>query len=169
MKYSRPLAGCSTFALTLATLCLPTLAFGACQDVRDQIAQKIEANGVEPMGYSLQVIPTADADQAEGQIVGHCDNNQYQIVYQRHYRSSTAETMEDTSADEDEIDGASQTAPVTNSDLPETSETPSVSESTDTTAAPASNQPDNSEPSSGQRRVETSDMPVSPKNSDSVN
>ena len=163
MKYSRSLANCSTLALTLTALCLPTLAFGACQDVRDRIAQNIESNGVEPMGYSLQVIPTADADQAEGQIVGHCDNNQYQIVYQRHYRSNTAETMEDTSADENEIDGTSQPAPATNSDLPETSETPSAS--MDATAAPASSQSDDSEPSSGQRRVETSDMPVSPPDS----
>ncbi|GHC20168.1 hypothetical protein GCM10010082_09990 [Kushneria pakistanensis] len=155
MTYSRTFPKGSTLALALTAMCLPTLAFGACQDVRDRIAQNIESNGVEHMGYSLEVIPTADADQAEGQIVGHCENNQYQIVYKRHYRTSSAETMEDVSADEDEIDGASSKASDNAS-----SETPE----------PASSQMDDAETStpdqtddmstSNSRRVETSDMPV---------
>ncbi|SPJ34757.1 DUF1161 domain-containing protein [Kushneria phyllosphaerae] len=160
MKYSRPLTGCSTLALTLTALCLPTLAFGACQDVRDRIAQNIESNGVEPMGYSLQVIPTADADQADGQIVGHCESNQYQIVYQRHYRTNSAETMEDTSSDEDEIDGAS--SPVTENVSPKASDTSPASVEAPETSSP--NQTD-SDPSSDRRRIETSDMPVNPESS----
>ncbi|WP_445621696.1 DUF1161 domain-containing protein [Kushneria sp. Sum13] len=160
MKYSRPLTGCSTLALTLAALCLPTLAFGACQDVRDRIAQNIESNGVEPMGYSLQVIPTADADQADGQIVGHCEGNQYQIVYQRHYRTSSAETIEDTSSDEDEIDGAS--SPETENVSPKASDTSPASVEAPETSSP--NQAD-SDPSSDRRRIETSDMPVNPESS----
>ncbi|REC96222.1 DUF1161 domain-containing protein [Kushneria indalinina] len=154
MKYSRALSGCSTLALALTALCLPTLAFGACQEVRDRIARNIESNGVEPMGYSLEVIPTADADQAEGQIVGHCENNHYQIVYQRHYHSSSAETMEDASSEE--IDGASS-MPLedTSSRVPETS-------SGSTKAAGTSMPVDHADdaPASNSRRIETSDMPV---------
>lgn len=158
MTYSRTF--CSTLALSLTALCLPTLAFGACQEVRDRIAQNIESNGVEPMGYSLQVIPTSDADQAEGQIVGHCDNNQYQIVYQRHYRTSSAETMEDASAQEDEIDGTSSAdtqappaeTPETSAELMNAPETPAVDQTDD-------------ENTSDSRRVETSDMPVSTESS----
>lgn len=160
MKYPRAFTGCSTLALTLTALCLPTLAFGACQDVRDRIAQNIESNGVEPMGYSLQVIPTADADQADGQIVGHCENNRYQIVYQRHYRTSSAETMEDTSSDKDEIDGTTPSA--TENLSPEASDTSPAS--VDVPETPSSNQTD-SDPSSDRRRIETSDMPVSSESS----
>ena len=160
MKYPRAFTGCSTLALTLTALCLPTLAFGACQDVRDRIAQNIESNGVEPMGYSLQVIPTADADQADGQIVGHCENNRYQIVYQRHYRTSSAETMEDTSSDEDEIDGAS--SPETDNVSPEASATSPAPVEAPEASSP--NQTD-SDPSSDRRRIETSDMPVSTESS----
>ena len=160
MKYPRAFTGCSTLALTLTALCLPTLAFGAGQDVRDRIAQNIESNGVEPMGYSLQVIPTADADQADGQIVGHCENNRYQIVYQRHYRTSSAETMEDTSSDEDEIDGAS--SPETDNVSPEASATSPAPVEAPEASSP--NQTD-SDPSSDRRRIETSDMPVSTESS----
>ncbi len=159
MTHSRAFSGCSTLALALTALCLPTLAFGACQEVRDRIAQNIESNGVEHMGYSLEVIPTADADQAKGQIVGHCENNQYQIVYQRHYRTSSAETMEDASADEDEIDGTSPEVPENASPEPETPEASSTS--VNDAEAPASDQTDN-ETASDSRRIETSDMPVSP-------
>lgn len=170
MKLSRTVSGCSTLGLALATLCLPTLAFGACQEVRDRIAQNIESNGVEPMGYSLEVIPTADADQAEGQIVGHCDNNQYQIVYKRHYRNSSAETMEDSSADEDEIDGTP--APATSnpsSEMPDaSSQSPEASSGVsgdtgtsvqDSTSEP-SDQASDQNSASDSRRVQTSDMPV---------
>ncbi|MFC0338638.1 Protein of unknown function [Kushneria avicenniae] len=166
MKLSRTVSGCSTLGLALATLCLPTLAFGACQDVRDRIAQNIESNGVEPMGYSLEVIPTADADQAEGQIVGHCDNNQYQIVYKRHYRHSSAETMEDSSADEDEIDGAPSPATSdTSSEMPSASSHPpetssSVSGDTGTSMSESTQAPSGQNNASDSRRVQTSDMPV---------
>ncbi|WP_456267283.1 DUF1161 domain-containing protein [Kushneria sp. AK178] len=153
MKHSRASTG-STLALALATLCLPSIAFGACQEVRDRIAQNIESNGVEPMGYSLEVIPTADADQAEGQIVGHCNNNQYQIVYQRYYRTSSAETMEDA-ADEDDINDASPDT--RENDASGMSERSSSESNVSEPSAPG--QTDGATGSDG-RRIETTDMPV---------
>lgn len=83
LKFRPSCRACIAPLLVTATFLLPGTALGACQELRDRIAATIESNGVPPLGYSLEVIPTEDADQAEGEIVGHCRNNAYQIVYQR--------------------------------------------------------------------------------------
>jgi hypothetical protein len=50
-----------------------------CERLREEIAGRIEANGVR--SYSLQIVAP---DQASvGRIVGSCDGGRRQIVYQR--------------------------------------------------------------------------------------
>jgi hypothetical protein len=72
-----------TLAMIAAVLALPALmhAQGAksCDDLKSEIAKKIEANGVKT--YSLDIV---DKDaQADGKVVGTCGGGTKKIVYNR--------------------------------------------------------------------------------------
>jgi len=52
-----------------------------CEELKAEIAKKLEANGVK--SYSLEIVPTEKADAAEGKVVGSCEGGTKKIVYRR--------------------------------------------------------------------------------------
>jgi len=65
--------------LVLALAAAPALARKPCEELKAEIAAKIEANGVKQ--YTLEIVPM-DAT-AEGKVVGTCDGGTKKIVYRR--------------------------------------------------------------------------------------
>ena len=73
-------------AMIAATLAAaPAHARKDCEELKREIAAKIDANGVK--AYSLEVLP-ADAE-APGKVVGSCNGGAQRIVYQRQDAAST--------------------------------------------------------------------------------
>ena len=69
-------------AVLLAALVLassPALARKDCEELKSEIAAKIEANGVKR--YTLKIVPKDEP--AEGKVVGTCDGGTKKIVYKR--------------------------------------------------------------------------------------
>ncbi|WP_409160198.1 DUF1161 domain-containing protein [Pectobacterium sp. B2J-2] len=65
-------------------LVAPLAAQASCESVKVDIAQKIIANGVPESGFTLDIVPNDQVNQASGQVVGHCENDSHKIVYTRH-------------------------------------------------------------------------------------
>jgi len=65
--------------LVLALAAAPAMARKPCEELKAEIAAKIEANGVKQ--YTLEIVPM-DAT-AEGKVVGTCDGGTKKIVYRR--------------------------------------------------------------------------------------
>ncbi|KHN56244.1 DUF1161 domain-containing protein [Pectobacterium fontis] len=65
-------------------LIAPLAAMASCESVKADIAQKIIANGVPESGFTLDIVPNDQVNQAGGQVVGHCENDSHKIVYTRH-------------------------------------------------------------------------------------
>ena len=63
----------------LALAATPALARKSCDELKSEIAAKIEANGVKK--YTLEVVPIDAA--ADGKVVGTCDGGSQKIVYRR--------------------------------------------------------------------------------------
>lgn len=62
----------------------PALAAqNSCERVRTQIEQRIIKNGVSENAFTLTIVPNDQADQSNGQVVGHCANDTQKIVYSR--------------------------------------------------------------------------------------
>lgn len=61
----------------------PLAALASCESVKADISQKIVNNGVPESGFKLEIVPNDQADQAGGQVVGHCENDTQKIVYTR--------------------------------------------------------------------------------------
>lgn len=68
----------------LVVLLAPVLAQASCESVIEEIKQKIINNGVPADNFSLVAVPNDEADQTQGQVVGHCQNETYKILYTRH-------------------------------------------------------------------------------------
>jgi len=66
--------------LTLFSLS-PLAAMASCDSVKADITQKIVANGLPESNFKLDIVANDQADQAGGQVVGHCDNDTQKIVY----------------------------------------------------------------------------------------
>jgi len=65
--------------VAFATVSVNALAAKPCEDLKAEIAAKVEAKGVK--GYTLEVVP---ADQAgERKVVGTCDHGAKKIVYSK--------------------------------------------------------------------------------------
>ncbi len=69
---------------TVAVLVLVSAASYAqaakpCEELKAEIAKKLEAKGVQ--SYSLEIV--AKDKEAEGKVVGTCDGGAKKIVYQR--------------------------------------------------------------------------------------
>ncbi|MCY3511804.1 DUF1161 domain-containing protein [Klebsiella michiganensis] len=63
-----------------------TTAFAApdsCERVKSDIQQKIINNGVPESGFSLTIVPNDQPDQPGAQVVGHCANDTFKIIYTR--------------------------------------------------------------------------------------
>lgn len=72
--------------LTIAVLACASLSVYAqaakpCEDLKAEIAKKIEANNVK--SYSLEIVPSEKAKEAEGKVVGSCEGGTKKIVYHR--------------------------------------------------------------------------------------
>ncbi|WP_317697573.1 DUF1161 domain-containing protein [Serratia sp. UGAL515B_01] len=61
----------------------PLAAFASCESVKTDITQKIVNNGVPESGFKLDIVPNDKANQAGGQVVGHCEQDTHKIVYTR--------------------------------------------------------------------------------------
>ncbi|MBU9812126.1 DUF1161 domain-containing protein [Rahnella sp. C60] len=71
-----------TLLAALAVVMLaPLVAQASCESVKADITQKIVANGLPESGFKLDIVPNDQADQAGGQVVGHCGNDSQKIVY----------------------------------------------------------------------------------------
>ena len=72
----------------MVVLSLFFLSFGQayalkpCEELKAEIAEKIDAKGVP--SYDLTILGNAEAEAAEGEIVGSCDGGINKIVYLRH-------------------------------------------------------------------------------------
>lgn len=67
----------------------PLAANASCESVKTEITQKIINNGVPESGFTLDIVPNDQAEQMGGQVVGHCENDTYKIIYTRHVDSDT--------------------------------------------------------------------------------
>jgi hypothetical protein len=71
-------------SIVLAALALassPAWAGKGCEDLKSEIAGKIDAKGVK--GYTLDIVPTADVKDGDGKVVGSCEGGNKKIVYKR--------------------------------------------------------------------------------------
>lgn len=59
----------------------------ACEELKTEIAQKLDAKGVK--GYTLEIV-AKDADAADGKVVGTCEGGTKKIVYRRGGAASPA-------------------------------------------------------------------------------
>ncbi|AVY99100.1 MULTISPECIES: DUF1161 domain-containing protein [Lelliottia] len=76
-------------ALLLAGISPAVLAApDSCERVKSDIQQRIINNGVPESGFSLNIVPNDQADQADAQVVGHCANDTFKILYTRTGSSS---------------------------------------------------------------------------------
>lgn len=71
------------WSVTALIAALPLLAQASCETVKADISQKIVANGLPESGFTLEIVPNDQANQAAGQVVGHCENDTQKIVYQK--------------------------------------------------------------------------------------
>ena len=55
----------------------------SCERVKSDIQQKIINNGVPESGFTLNIVPNDQADQPGTQVVGHCANDTFKILYTR--------------------------------------------------------------------------------------
>lgn len=55
----------------------------SCERVKNEIQQKIINNGVPESGFSLTIVPNDQPDRPGEQVVGHCANDTFKIIYIR--------------------------------------------------------------------------------------
>lgn len=77
----------------------PLAAQASCESVKADIAQKIINNGVPESGFTLDIVPNDQANQASGQVVGHCENDSQKIIYTRHADGESAADTTSSAAD----------------------------------------------------------------------
>ena len=70
-----------TVASLLLVMAVCAQAAKPCEELKDEIAKKMEANGVK--SYSLEIVPTDKVKDGEGKVVGSCDGGTKKIVYTR--------------------------------------------------------------------------------------
>ena len=52
-----------------------------CDELKAEIDAKIKANGVP--AYTLEIVPTDQVKDGDGQVIGSCDGGTKKIVYKR--------------------------------------------------------------------------------------
>jgi hypothetical protein len=68
------------FFATLALTAAPALAAKPCEELKSEIAAKLDGKGVT--GYTLEIVP-ADQDVGDKKVVGSCEGGAKKIVYSR--------------------------------------------------------------------------------------
>jgi hypothetical protein len=63
-----------------APVCTHAQARKPCEDLKSEIAEKLEAKGVK--SYTLDIV-AKDADTGDAKVVGTCDGGSKKIVYRR--------------------------------------------------------------------------------------
>ncbi|MBP2171322.1 hypothetical protein J2125_004514 [Erwinia toletana] len=91
----------STLMLTALCLFAPLAAQASCETVKADISKKIISNGVPESGFTLDIVPNDQADQAGGQVVGHCENDTQKIVYKRMTTDSDTNVPADAGSTQD--------------------------------------------------------------------
>jgi hypothetical protein len=91
MGHPRKGAGTMRSLGTVAILLLASMAVYAqaakpCEDLKAEIAKKMDANGVK--AYTLEIVSTEKAKDSEGKVVGSCAGGTNKIVYRRTTTSS---------------------------------------------------------------------------------
>lgn len=66
-------------------LAIANMSWASCEQLKTQIAKKIIHNGVAKEDFSLEIMANDQAEQTAGQVVGHCQNDHYKIVYYRYH------------------------------------------------------------------------------------
>jgi Protein of unknown function (DUF1161) len=71
-----------TWLIAIALLSMPVCCSAqgrkSCEDLKSEIAAKLDANNVK--GYSLEIVDK-DAQVTDGKIVGTCDGGTKKIIY----------------------------------------------------------------------------------------
>jgi hypothetical protein len=62
----------------------PLAANAGCDEVVESIQQKIVNNGVPAANFTLTVVENDQVAQADGKVVGTCENDSKKIIYTRH-------------------------------------------------------------------------------------
>jgi len=70
-----------TVAGLLFVLAVCAHAAKPCEELKDEIAKKMDAKGVK--SYSLDIVPTDQVKDGESKVVGSCDGGTKKIVYSR--------------------------------------------------------------------------------------
>ena len=52
-----------------------------CEELKAEIAKKVEANNVK--SYTLEIVATEKATETEGKVVGSCEGGTKKIVYRK--------------------------------------------------------------------------------------
>ncbi|MGB2669279.1 MAG: DUF1161 domain-containing protein [Candidatus Acidiferrum sp.] len=67
-----------------AVLCIPACSYAqapkSCEDLKSEIAAKLDAKGVK--SYSLDIV-AKDAEVTDGKVVGTCEGGTKKIVYKK--------------------------------------------------------------------------------------
>lgn len=82
----------------------PAFAFAApdsCEKVKNDIQQRIINNGVPESGFILTIEPNDQNSAAGAQVVGHCGNDNWKILYTRTRGSGNAQPGEITPPESD--------------------------------------------------------------------
>ena len=70
------------FLCVLSSVCSLALAAKPCEELKSEIATKIDANKV--INYTLEIIDADKAEKAaEAKVVGSCEGGTKKIVYSR--------------------------------------------------------------------------------------
>ena len=88
--------------LLLVAVCVltvqPAHAAKDCEELKTEIAAKIDANGVK--GYTLEIVPNDKVGDAK--VVGSCEGGTKKITYARQYDGSVSHKTEPTLATKSE-------------------------------------------------------------------
>lgn len=81
--------------LAIGGLLISSQAFASCDTFISSLSQRIQNNGVPANEFSLQAMSPSAAHQAEGKIIGNCNNDSQLVVYKRSGRdySSNSSTQ----------------------------------------------------------------------------
>ena len=75
MKLLLPVA-----AILLVPACSHAQGIKPCEDLKTEIATKLDAKGVK--GYTLDIV-AKDQDAGDGKVVGTCDGGAKKIIYKK--------------------------------------------------------------------------------------
>lgn len=73
----------------LLCFAVPTMALASssCENIKQDITDKIVKKGVSLNAFKLEILPTKQVDATKVKVVGHCQDDKFKIVYTRflHY------------------------------------------------------------------------------------